>query len=174
MNEIETNKQHMEALQSLANANVKISEAKESLSKLMAQETEYLTAREGKAIQRVNEVLVQSKEVLKEIGSNYDKVKEYESLVSEGAKFLSELLEKFSALVVAKETRYEAWEKELDSQEETILSQRNSLKMDAVNIDALRKQQDARNIELNKLERKIQDERGTLDRAIKRLKEKRI
>ena len=174
MNEIEVSAEHMKALQVLAGVNLTISEAKNSLTRLQEQETEYLVSREKKAVDIIKNALEISHNLVEETNKNYDVLNDFARNVATGASFLEEAYQKFQGLVESKDTFYEAWERDIKNQEETVTALRNNLKVDAVTIDAQRKALNALHVGLDARKRKIDDERGEIDRKIMRFKQGKI
>ena len=174
MNEIEVTKQHMEALKALADINVKIGVARGVLTKLEETETEYLVSREKKAVDRIQKVLDDSGALVEQINKNYEAVESFAQAVGEGSKILEDACVKFKELTDAFDKRSELWERDIANREETMLSLARALKVDGIKIQHQRENLDRMTVDINNKTRKMQDERGTLDRAIKRLKEGKV
>jgi len=174
MNEIEATKEHMDALKALAQANIDISAARETLAKLKAEETDYLTSREKLALKRIDVVLEESKELVAQIDKNYAVVADYAKDIHEGGKFLGEVYAEFKELLAKKEEKDELVRKYLENEEKKVQNLRNALKLDLVAIESEKKQLIVNNETLEKDKIKLKDERGTLDRAIARLKKGKI
>ncbi len=173
MNEIEVTKQHMDALKALSDVNLKVSEARNLLTKLQEEETEYLVSREKKAVERLQNTLILSHNLVEETNKNYETITQFSKDVASGAEILARAVDGFKTLNEAKEKFFADWERDIKNQEETIVSLRNNLKVDAVNIDGQRKQLDARNVDLNTLQTKIEVDRGEIDRKIMRFNQGR-
>lgn len=174
MNEIEVTKQHMDALKGLADTNLKISEARNALVQLQEQETEYLVSRERKAVARIQRVLEESRTLLEETNRNYEIIEDFGRSVREGTQFLTEANESFQKLLEAKDQHYQDWETDIKNQEETIVSLRNGLKLELSTVQSEKSQVEVAKMNLVKEKRKLDDERGTLARAIQRLKNNKI
>lgn len=168
--EIEVTKQHMEALKGLASVNIQISEARNALFALQEQETEYLVSREKKAMARIKAVLDQSHELVEETNKNYEVIEDFGRSVTEGVEFLCETRQALEKLTEAKEKHYERWQNDLKEQEQEIQRLRNNLKIELSTVESAKQQLEVAKINLRKEKRKLDDERGTLDRAIERLK----
>lgn len=164
----------MIALKALADTNLKVSEARNSLNKLQEQETEYLVSREKKAMDRIQGAFDTSKDLLEQTNKNYELIEDFAKSVAGGATFLEEATTAFQALVEAKETHYTLWEKDIKNQEETIESLMKGLKIKEKDIESGKSSLEARNKKLQEDIRKFNDEKGTVERKIKRLKEGRI
>lgn len=120
----------MESVQALSNTNLTISEAKNTLFKLQETETEYLVSREEKAMDRIKNLLENSKELLDETTANHAKVKEYTDTVDSFAQFLKESHEKFSRMLEIFNERNELWDKNIKNQEQEIAKQRKLVELD--------------------------------------------
>ncbi len=174
MDEITVTREHMDALKALSSVNLKVSEARNSLTKLQEEETEYLVSREKKAVDRIQQVLTQSHSLVEETNKNYEIIQDFARSVSEGAEFLSGAREKFNELVAAKEKKYQLWENSIKNQEETIVSLLKGLKIQEVDVLSAKSVLDAESRKLKLDITKFNDERGIVERQIERLKEKRI
>lgn len=173
-NEHEVTKQHMDALKALSDTNLKVSEARNTLTKLQETETEYLVSREKKAVEKVQKVLELSHNLVEETNKNYEYLESLARTIHDGGKFLSEAQEKFHALIEAKDEHYKLWERDIKNQEETIASLMKGLKIKETEIESGKKQIELGNRKVQEEVIRMKDERGTLDRAIIRLKDKRI
>lgn len=174
MNIQEITKENMEAMQTLADTNVKIGEAKGSLEAIKAIEIAYLEAREKKAVSVVQKVLEDSKALLSEAATNYLKVKELSATASSFARFLIEAHDSFKQLVVKFEEKGILWEEQVKRQEDEFVKLRNDIKRDRILLDNDQAALDTRRKQMDVEKRKLDDDRQTLDRAIKRLKEGKI
>lgn len=174
MNEIETTTTHMQALKALSDTNLKVSEARNVLSKLQEEETEYLVSREKKALDRIQVALEKSHSLVEETNKNYEIINDFAKSISEGSLFLSEARERFVELVAAKDQKYQLWENSIKQQEETIISLSKGLKIQAVDVESARSVLEAKNRKLQEDTLKFKDERGIVERQISRLKEQRI
>lgn len=174
MDEITVTKEHMDALKALSEVNLKVSEARNLLVKLQEQETEYLVSREKKAVDAVQNVLAQSHELVEETNKNYDYLQNLSKSVSEGVRFLAEASEAFKSLAELKDEHYTLWERDIKNLESTVTSLRNGLKVGLEAIESDKRQVEAGNAKLKEDQRKLNDDRKEVERAIKRLKEGRI
>lgn len=160
----------MEALQALADTNMKIGEARNTLSLLKAEETAYLTQRELKALETVQIILNESEEVLKLSFSNYEQVKKLANDASNFAQSLAESYQEFENLKVTFDKYTTAFEDSIKLKETELADIKNLMKLDKAQMKA---EQDAinrayKNIAVEKV--KIKDSRETLERAFNRLK----
>ncbi len=167
-------KEHMDAMRALADTNMQIGIAKNTLIKLQEQETSYLEERERKVLARIQKILDDSKDLLAEAQSNYSQIRELHGTVSSFTEFLKGAYEAFLGLLKDFRERNDAWDNkvsEIETGFENIKRQ--------INTDKVRIKNDTEALERAKAKmlierRKIDDDRAELDRAIKRLKENRI
>lgn len=124
----------MVSLEALAKVNLAISEAKGSLINLQEIETEYLEEREKKAVARIQKVLDNSGELLKEIGNNYTAIEEFAKNVSGFAKILTELYDKFCDLNESFQKKSKAFDERTKAQEIVFEGQKRQIKSDQVRI----------------------------------------
>lgn len=174
MDEITVTKGHMDALKALAEVNLKVSEARNHLTKLQEEETEYLVSREKKAVERIQNVLILSHSLVEETNKNYEIIEQFGKDVGEGADLLSKAVDAFQSLTESKDEHYKLWEKDIKGQEDTIVALRNGLKVDLSTIESARKQVEGAKVKLAQDRKTLDDDRAEVNRAIKRLKENRI
>lgn len=164
----------MDALQALSATNLKIGEAKNALSKLQEIETEYLEGREKKALTRINSVLDNSRELLKNTQENYEEVQTLLNTAATFADYLTEAQEKFQTIVEKLNEKADLWEKTIEIQEIEISKQKDNIKLQQSLIESAQKNIEAKEKQLEIKARRIEDQRGTLERAINRLKEGKV
>ncbi len=174
MNTEVINQEKMEALKALAETNTKIGEARGILSKLKAEESEYLSEREKKTLEMVQKVLDESEETLGKAFSNYEEIKKFASDASDFSKFLIEAYNDFQELQKTFEEYTKQWNLKVEATETKLSELKKKIQIDQVQ---LKEDQEAvgrawKNIAEEK--RKIRSDRATLDAAITRLKEGRI
>lgn len=165
--------QKMDALKALADTNLKISEAKGFLIKLQEIETDYLVEREKKAVARIQNVLIESRELFHEVSTNYKEVNDLCRSASEFATFLGEAFRDFNSLVKDFDMRQDLWEAEVRAREAEFAEIKKLINVDRV---LLKNDQDSvkRDKELLDIaKKKLSDDQGEVRRAIKRLKENR-
>lgn len=167
-------KQEMEALQALSATTLRVSEARATLIKLEETETEYLVSREKKAMDRIQAAFAVSQGLVEETNKNYELIADFASSVREGATFLAMAYEKFTAFCTEKATFFEAWERDIKNQEETVNGLRKLLKVEKVVIESEKNSIETTKKALSEQSRKLDDDRGTLERAFKRLKDNKI
>lgn len=174
MIEHEFEKEKMDSIQALADTNVKIGEARGVLEKLKKDEVVYLEEREKKAIEVVDKVLSDSKEVLGEATKNYQGVKDLLNSASSFADFLKEAYTSFTDLVSKFSEKSAIWEEEVTRQQKEFADIKQQISDDQVRIKNDREALVKKEASLADDKRKIDDQRATLERAINRLREGRI
>jgi len=164
----------MDTVKELANANMKISEAKNALFKLQEEETEYLEQREKKALSKIDNMLVESKDLLSKVYENYEETHKFCREVVKYSEFLSESHEKFSGLLEIFDKKNKEWDKKVEKQQkefdklkEIISIEKTFIKNEKTNIEKAQ-------IRLRDERKKLDSDRGTVERMIIRLKEGRI
>jgi len=174
MDEKILSKEQMDAVQFLAETNMKIGEAKATLIKLEQSETSYFEEREKKVMGRIQKVLDDSKDLLIEAQSNYSQIRELRNTVSSVAGFLSKAYEAFVGLLKDFRERNDLWDNKVSEIEEGFAKIRQEINSDKVRIindqESLKRWEKSLDLE----RKKIVSDRGELDRAITRLKEGRI
>ena len=164
----------MEALKSLAETNLQVSDVKNTLMKLRVEEGNYIEEREKKVLTQIEAMVTESREILGDAYQNYNQIHDLSKNSTEFAKFLSEAYQDFQNLKETFEASTEAWEDNVKETQKGFEQIKNQIKVDKVQIkndkEAVEKAQKALGVE----RRKIRDERETLERAIKRLKENKI
>lgn len=117
----------MKSLEVLADTNLKISEAKNSLFKLQQTEQEYLKEREEKTKEIVQKALNESIELLKQTKYNYEEIKQFQNTTRTFADFLEEMFQKYTEFVENFNKRAELWEEIAKSQNEEIANLRKEI-----------------------------------------------
>ena len=174
MNTQEISKQQMEGMRGLADTNIKISDAKNILFKLEETETEYLEEREKKAVKRIQQVLEDSKDVLDMVQKNYYEVTQFNNTVSSFADSVMELYGKLVTCLDKFDEKSDLFEKETLRQSNEFNEIKKQIKIDQVSNENEKSNIEKAKESLAERERKLESDRGTLDRAIKRLKEGKI
>lgn len=164
----------MEALQTLADTNVKIGEARGVLSTLKAEESQFLTEREEKALKKVEDILKESEDVLQEAFSNYEELKSFASDAAAFCKFLMEAFEDFTKLRKLHEEYTKAWEIRTHEVRKELDKVKNQNKAEKAQINADREAIDKAWKKITEAKLKIKSDRQSIDAAIIRLKENRV
>ena len=121
------NKEKMEALQALADTNIKVGEARGTLTKIKSEESEYLKEREEKTLQLVQNILDESEEVLKKAFSNYEEIKKLSSDASDFSQFLIDSYDEFQELKNTFTEYTEAWGANIAGREKSLAALKRQL-----------------------------------------------
>lgn len=174
MSEHIVTKEKMQSLRALAEVNLKVSEALTTLSGLKKEETEYFETRENEALEKIREVLAESKDLLKECDENHAQIQEFSVEVTDFASKLTIMHQWLKDLVKDFNERNELWSKELEKQRSEIQEKRNQIKAEKQIIENDRKSLDMAKKVFAGEQKKLDSDRGTVERAIERLKNNRI
>lgn len=124
----------MDSIKALADTNIKISEAKNVLFKLQETETEYLVAREEKAIQRIQKGVEDSRNLLEEVKNNHNAVQEFYRTVCGVSDFLEKAQTDFFSLLENFNRKSELWEKEYQKQCDEVAQVKRNNEVEKVKI----------------------------------------
>lgn len=164
-------KQKMESLETLASTNVQVGKVKATLLELKDNETVYIKEREAKVLAQIQTVIDDSEKVLSEAFENYKNIQDLSIQSAEFATFLTEAHAEFKELQELFTEQTKAWNERVKSIEDGFAEMQKDINVDKVQIKNAYEALESRKKEL-KLERRVlKDERGTLERAITRLKE---
>jgi len=164
----------MEALKSLAETNIKVSAVKDTLAKLKTEEDVYLKSREKKVLAQIEALVTESREVLAEAYQNYNAVHDLSKDSAEFATFLGEAYQDFQTLQATFETSTEVWKNNVKETQGELEELKKQIKADRTQVDTDKKAIEKAYKVLATDKRRINDDRETLERAIIRLKEKRV
>lgn len=167
-------KQQMDALKALAATTLKVSDAKTTLIKLEETETEYLVGREKKAMECIQKVHDTSADLLQKTQENYDGVTQILSTISGFTDFITKAYGKFQDILKAFDERNVLWEENCKKWEEENQKKVNELKLRQSVVEGMEFANEKTKKKLSEDQQKLDDRYGTLERAIKRLKEGRI
>lgn len=175
MTNIQTiDKQSMEALQVLADTNVKIGEAKGILESLKQTESTYLQEREEKATKHIEKAFKESSQLLENIQHNYAEVHHLLTTASSVVVYLAEAQEKFSKVMSDFNKKADLWEEQAKKHEEAIADTKRKVAIDQKRIEIDQKAIAKAWESIKDAQKKIESDRGLLERNIKRLKEGKI
>ncbi len=130
----ELEKEKMDALRAVADANMKASEARVALSKLKEDEAKYLKEREKLAFDLIASVIAQSKELLKDAYANYDQIRSIEASVSQLSKWVIDTSGELSALFEDFKKQQELWNTEVRRIEQELAQKREENRVSAIRI----------------------------------------
>jgi ABC-type transporter Mla subunit MlaD len=166
--------QELESLKALSEANLKISEARNTLFRLKEEETEYLVERERQAMERVEATLKASESLVAEADKNYALVLQLVAQVTDFADKLEKTQQEVEGLASEVEQQAAA----LKEREEKLMADlQKQNKGIEITKKLLENRQKAIENDLKKLEKeriKIADDRGVIKRTIERLKKGKI
>jgi len=174
MEEIEVDKARMDALRSLSDTNMAISHARESLQTLEKNETEYLLEREKKVVLRVENAFKDSSALIEQTVKNYEMVKDFAGVVIQSSEQIQKAIGSIKEHSKLHDERTAAWEARCTQQEEDVANEKKVIQSQVILLNSEKEGIEAAKRLLVAHERKLTDERGTLERAIKRLREGRI
>lgn len=174
VNIIELDKEKMNAVRELASVGVKISDAKNALSKLKEEEKTYLDEREKATVAKIQAVLDDSADLLKSAHGNYEQIHGLCQTISAFCDFLIEAQGEFHGLLEAFVEHREGWDKEFERQNAELAEARRGIAVERSFLENAKKDVEKAQEKLKEDRIKIADDRGTIDRAIKRLSEGRI
>jgi thioester reductase-like protein len=129
-------KEQFDTLKLLADTNIKISDAKDTLNKLQDSESEYIISREEKVTEAINKLLEESSELLSQVHTNYQKVNDFCTVVSSYYDFLKEIHTKFEKMLDTSKKRDELWEENIRNQNQSIANQRKIIEEDRKRLDS--------------------------------------
>lgn len=164
----------MQSLKLLADTNMEISKAREGLSAIKKLETEYLAEREKKVIAHLETVLEESKGVVRQTKENHDAVKNLLTSAQGYSEAVLKGYEDFKQLVAAFEERDIEWERDTERTRKHLEEEKKVLSIQKITIDQGQEALTRAWEQLAKDQRKLAVDRGTLARAIERLKKNKI
>lgn len=165
--------EQMNSLKALADTNIEISNAKEVLFKLQETETQYIIDREKRVMERINKIVQDSGDTLAQAYENYHETTRFYETVSSFASFLSDSYESFRETVSKFDEKCQLWEQGMLIQEKSVADLLQIIKNDKIRIENDRKGIEAKNKSLEREEIRLIDMRGTLEREIERLNNKK-
>lgn len=165
--------EHMEAMKALAETNMRLSEAKSDLFSLRSEESRYLEERRSAEKKAVSDALDESRGMLAEIQeireSARDLARESLILSDKARESVAEFNRMRSELIESERVRGE----EIIRMLSEVREERNSLANESAMIDARRKEIQSMEKGISDERRRIDSERGALERAVKRIKDKK-
>jgi Asp-tRNA(Asn)/Glu-tRNA(Gln) amidotransferase C subunit len=132
---IEIDKEKMESLKALADINLKVSEARNLLTQLEEEETEYLVKRETKVMDRIKKTVADSQAMVKEADDNYSQIGELLQEITSFCSNIVKIQEQFNEILEVFNERNELWEKNIGEQQDNISEVRKQIKMHTVIIE---------------------------------------
>lgn len=162
--------EQINSLKILADTNLKISEAKNTLLKLQEEEKEYLQKREEEVHLMIAKVLDDSKDLLEETKYNYKEVKNFHNVTLSFSDFLKEMYEKYRIFVEGFNERSDLWNEIYNKQIEEIGELRKDIDKDNEEIKRKNKTLEEDKEKLKKDRRHVESQQQTLETSYKELK----
>lgn len=166
----EIEKQKMDSLRALSETNLEVSKIKAVLETLKREESAYIKEREEKVLAQIREMLDESKAITKETLENYAIVTDLSNNAKVLAGFVVEAHAELTKLIEVFEETTKNWENEVAGMHKQIAEARKELKVEAQLLKNEQLTIEKRKIEVANQERKVKDQRETLERAFNRLK----
>ncbi|MFA6095412.1 MAG: hypothetical protein WC767_01055 [Candidatus Paceibacterota bacterium] len=167
-------KEEMESMRVLAETNMKISEAKAALSGIETSKDEFMAAREKEALEVVASTLEKIAEMLKDIGTNYEKLKEIRGLVLNIVDFadtfskqIVSMKEELSESSEKATEKIRSWRLELEKREEEI-------KASLLSIESEKSALSEAWEKLRKAQKRLESDQKALAVAYKEIQNKKI
>lgn len=172
--EIKLSKELAEVTKILADAYLEAGNAKIALANIKALEKDYISDREKKAIQKIQENLDNSRDLIQNISDNHKKVKDFSSTLTEFATLLDQIYAELNVTLQDFHKKDELWNKDIQEQQEEIEKQKQEIKIERIRInndnESIKK---AREVIKNE-QIKLRDRQAMIRRTMDRLKIKRI
>lgn len=164
----------MEALKALSDLNIKISEARSTLFKIQEDETAYLMRREQAALDRIEEAVTKSRDLINLVDENYAQIQELTNGVTDTIKNLWEYHKELYSYQEDFERRNQEWEKRIGKQLDDIEEQKKNLLIRKAAIENDKKGAEEERKKLVEDQKKLHKDRMSLNNAIIRLKKGKI
>lgn len=114
----ELSKEKMDIVKELAKASIKVSETQNVIFKLKQDEELYIKERELKTIERIDNILLESRDLLKKTHENYKEVHDICNSIEYISNFVSEVHGKIKDTISEFEIKNDKWDKEVIRQQE--------------------------------------------------------
>lgn len=164
----------MAAVRELAETNVKISVAKNTLSSILTTKDEYLKKRELEAVEMIKGVLDRSTILLSDISKNFEAIKEVKGLVTNIVEFAQTFSEEMKVMKddLAKDTEktieaVHTWKASLDAREK-------DLKDSMAVIESEKKLLKQGQVVLEKAQRRLRSDQSALKTAYQEIQSKKL
>lgn len=162
----------MDIIKELAAATLKISETQNRIFKLREEEDLYLTIREKAAMERVDMVLEESKELLSKTHENYDEIHNICKSITNISDFVSETYDKITGLLADINERSDKWDKEVIRQTKEFEEIRKRITIDKAIITNDKKTIEKANEEIEKEKAHIESRQAQIKVALQLLDNK--
>jgi len=135
MNVQELQQEKIEILRELANTNIQISNAKNTLFKLQEDKTAYLEEREKETLQQIDQLVQESGDIIVQVQKNYDEIHQFCNTISEYSDFLLEAQDKFQSMLETFQARNEVWDENVKRQYQELAVLRKEVEQDQKDIE---------------------------------------
>lgn len=164
--------EQFEGAKELAEIGKQIAEGRALLSTLESSKEEFLTTRERDLVQRIQMVVVGSQELIRQIGTNHDKLVEYRREVTAYVADLRYFVESVTAWKEAIDAQVKTSLETLDKKAQEVTALIEQERHESTRLESERGMMAAERKSMIEETQKFQSERGTLDRAWQELKKK--
>jgi len=168
----ELTKEKMDIMKELAATTLKISETQNIIFKLKEEENDYLTIREKAAMERVQMVLDESKELLNNTHENYEEIHNICKSITNISNFVSETYDKITGLLADINERSDKWDKEVARQHKEFEEIRRGIAIDKTIIANDKKTIEKANEEIEKEKAHIESRQAQIKVALQLLENK--
>lgn len=159
----------MDSVKALADMTIKISEARNTLTRLEATKMDYVKLREKKAQEQIQKIFDDSVGLTDKIRNNNEEIHTLYRTVSSYKAFLDEGLEAFKGLLEEFEERNKAWAATTERQVKDFGEIEQQIKRDRKAISDSKKEIEESQEEIRRAKIKIADDREMIKRSMERL-----
>ena len=170
----ELDKEKMDIMKELADTRMKISNAGNTLVQLKADEDKYLSEREKKALDGVEKILEESKDLLAKTHENYDEIHLLCQNISNFAGFVSEAHGKFQGLLADFGERSEYWDRSVVTTRAEFAEIRRNINTERTIIENEQKGIKAAQKKIEEEKALIESRQSQIKNALKVLEEKTL
>jgi len=171
---IEVEKKKMEALQSLAEIGMKISEARDNLSKIDQEKDLYFQSREAEIIEKIADLLAQSQSILVDAGTNFDQINSFAQSVSAFSDAVISFHDRLIKIQELFAEKADTFNKVIEIESGKIKQLKTEIALDRIRLQSDDQQLISREKKLVERETKVKDLEEMVHRDIIRFKEGRI
>ncbi|MBT3354819.1 MAG: hypothetical protein HN402_07870 [Candidatus Scalindua sp.] len=167
-------KDEMKSKKALADINLKVSEARNELFEMQAEEAVYIEEREKRVVAKIKKAVQDSEAMVKEAESNHGDIKVLANGLSDFADNLNQIHAGFNEMYEEFNKRNDAWEKDLNNQQAKIEQTRKEygIVKDKLENDKKSLKRSQRKLAADKV--KLESQRQSLKLAYDEIKNKSI
>lgn len=173
MNIQELDKKTMTAMETLAQTNVKIGEAKGILENLKLTEMSYLEEREKTTIVKIQSILDESEVLVSKIKGNYEEISTFYANTCTYVEFLSEIQKKIAVTIESFNQNVTIWEESVKKEENRLFLLRRDIDIQEKKIEIDKKTLDAGFKKLANESKLIESRQAQLSSALKIIEKKK-